>query len=112
MPVPNYPESPERDGYYYDYLQQGRKLAFVAFVLGVAGCVCWFSSASSLPGVIFGVIGWVIGSRARRMLPPAERGLATAGWILSIIAVFLCAFVFIFFGGLIALFGLAAIIGL
>lgn len=76
-------------------LAAAKNNGIAAFVLGILALLSCFTGIGSIFGLIMGIIGMVLGNRARKALPRAESGLATAGWICSIIAVSLCGLAFI-----------------
>ena len=49
-------------------------------------CACF--GYSSIAGLIFGIIGIVLGAKARKV---SQTGLATAGFVCSLIGLILCA---------------------
>lgn len=65
-------------------------LAIASLVLGILGLVFFF--IQSLVGIILAIIGLVLGIVAKKRQPS---GMATAGIVLSIIALALCAVSFI-----------------
>lgn len=66
--------------------------AVASMVLGILACVCVFLGYGALLGIVLGVIGLALGCSAKREGPS---GMATAGIVLSIIAVSFCALIFI-----------------
>ena len=66
--------------------------AIASLVLGIISCVCVFLGYGALLGIILGIVGLVLGINARKEGPS---GMATAGIVLCIIAVSVCAMVFI-----------------
>lgn len=70
---------------------RGKSMGVAAFVLGIIGLISCLTGAGAFLGVVTAIIGLVLGSKARKLLPPNERGLATAGWVCSIIALCVCA---------------------
>lgn len=68
--------------------------AVASLVLGILATVLLFFGGSLLPGVaaiVLAVIGVVLGVQARRELPQGVAGMATAGMVLSIVALALGA---------------------
>ena len=57
-------------------------------VLGIIACVCVFFGYGALLGIVLGVVGLVLGINARKEQPD---GMATAGIVLSAIAIAVCA---------------------
>ena len=66
--------------------------AIASLVLGIISLVCIFFGYGALLGIILGVIGLVLGINAKKEQPSS---LATAGIVLSIIGLSICAFTFI-----------------
>lgn len=66
--------------------------AIASLVLGIVSCVCVFFGYGALLGIVLGVVGLVLGINAKKENPC---GMATAGIVLSVIAVALCAIGFI-----------------
>ncbi|MFP3154395.1 hypothetical protein LQZ18_08195 [Lachnospiraceae bacterium ZAX-1] len=66
--------------------------AIASFVLGILAFLCVFSIKEAWVGVILGIIGIVLGVNARKEQPS---GMATAGIVLSIISIGICAVVFL-----------------
>lgn len=66
--------------------------AVAALVLGIVSCVCFclsFTYVSPLIGLVAGVVGLILGIGERKENP--ANGLGTAGMVLSIIGLSLCA---------------------
>ncbi|HIZ56044.1 MAG TPA: hypothetical protein H9671_07560 [Firmicutes bacterium] len=67
-------------------------MAVGSLVLGILGILCSFFSflgaVAYLVGIILGIIGLILGISAKKQQPC---GMATAGIVLSIIAIVLCA---------------------
>lgn len=70
-------------------------MAAASLVLGIISIVTGLFSAGSLGwlGAIMGIIGIILGSQARKV--PAQAGLATAGFVCSIIGTILCLLMYI-----------------
>lgn len=66
--------------------------AIASLVLGIVSLVCVFFGYGAILGIILGIIGIVLGISAKKEQPS---GMATAGLVLSIIAVALCVLSFI-----------------
>ena len=66
--------------------------AIASLVLGILAVACIFFGRVSLLGVALGIVGLVLGISARKESPS---GMATAGIVLSIIAIALCVIAFI-----------------
>lgn len=66
--------------------------AIASLVLGIVACVCVFMGYGALFGIALGVVGLIIGINAKKESPS---GMATAGIVLSAIAIALCAIGFI-----------------
>lgn len=66
--------------------------AIASLVLGIVSLVCIFFGYGALLGIVLGIIGIVLGVSAKKEQPS---GMATAGLVLSIISVALCALAFI-----------------
>ena len=72
--------------------QQSNGKAVASLVLGIIAVVTLFFGVGSGIGIVCGIVGLVLGSMARKENPC---GMATAGFVLSLIAVILCAITFI-----------------
>lgn len=66
--------------------------AIASLVLGIIACVCVFFGYGALLGIVLGVVGLILGINAKKEQPS---GMATAGIVLSIIAIAVCAIGFI-----------------
>ena len=66
--------------------------AIASLVLGIVSVVCVFFGYGALLGIALGVVGLILGINAKKEAPS---GMATAGIILSIIAIAICAVAFI-----------------
>lgn len=71
---------------------QGNGKAIASLVLGIIAVVCVFFGYGALVGIILGIIGLVLGINAKKTAPS---GMATAGIVLSIIAIAVCAIGFL-----------------
>lgn len=52
-------------------------------ILALLSCIGWIMS---FVGFICAIVGLVLGGKAKKILPPEDRSLATAGWICCIVA--------------------------
>jgi hypothetical protein len=68
--------------------------AIASLVLGIVSCIFIFIPGYSLIGIIPGVIGLILGISSKKTAPS---GLATAGIVLSIIGLAICAISFLVF---------------
>lgn len=66
--------------------------AIASLVLGIIACACVFFGYGALLGILLGVVGLILGINAKKEEPS---GMATAGIVLSIIAIAICAIGFI-----------------
>ncbi|HHU73224.1 MAG TPA: hypothetical protein GXZ28_01165 [Clostridiales bacterium] len=66
--------------------------AIASLVLGIIAFICVFFGYGALLGIILAIIGLVLGISAKKEAPS---GMATAGVVLSIISLALCAISFI-----------------
>lgn len=66
--------------------------AIASLVLGILAAVCVFFGYGALLGIVLGIIGLVLGISAKKEAPS---GMATAGIVLSIISIAICAIGFI-----------------
>lgn len=89
-------------------VSRGKAMGVASLVLGILSLLCCLTGIGAIFGIIMGIIGLVLGSKARDLLPQTERGMATTGWICSIIALCLCAAVFLTVCGFLTLIGLVA----
>jgi hypothetical protein len=62
--------------------------AIASLVLGILSLICALFGWSSIAGLVFGIIGVVLGAKARK---EAQTGLATAGFVCSLLGMILCA---------------------
>lgn len=69
----------------------GKGMGIASLVLGILGLITCLTGFGAIIGIVLAIIGLVLGSKARKLMPPTERGLATAGWICSIVALCICA---------------------
>ena len=63
-------------------------LAIASLVLGILSIILSFLGYATIAGLVLGIVGVVLGAKARK---EAQTGLATAGFVCSIIGVILCA---------------------
>ena len=77
--------------------------AVASLVLGILSLICACFGYSSIAGLIFGIIGIVLGAKARKV---SQTGLATAGFVCSLIGLILCAI------GLVCVIACAGAVGL
>ena len=73
-------------------MEQRNGKAIASLVLGIISLVCVFFGYGALLGIVLGVVGIILGVSAKKEAPS---GMATAGLVLSIIALALCAITFI-----------------
>lgn len=66
--------------------------AIASLVLGIISCVCVFFGQGALLGIVLGIVGLVLGISARKESPS---GMATAGIVLSAVAIAICALGFL-----------------
>lgn len=66
--------------------------ATASLVLGIISLVCIFTGYGTILGIIAGVIGLVLGIQAKKEAPS---GMATAGIVISVIGLALCALTFL-----------------
>ncbi len=71
---------------------QSNGKAIASLVLGIIAVVTLFFGTFAWIGVICGIVGLILGAQARKETPC---GMATAGFVLSLIAVILCALTFV-----------------
>lgn len=100
--MPNQPQnygqsSQYQDGGQYQYLleQKGKNYAVASLVLGIAAIVLVFTGIVAIIGVACGVVGLILGNKARKILPYERRGMATAGFVCSIVGLGICAIGFV-----------------
>ena len=72
--------------------QQSNGKAVASLVLGIIALVCVFFGYGAILGVILGIIGIILSISAKKENPS---GMATAGFVLSLIAVIICVIGFI-----------------
>ena len=66
--------------------------AIASLVLGIIAIICVFFGYGALLGVVVGVVGLILGMQAKKANPS---GMATAGIVLSIVAIAVCVVGFI-----------------
>ena len=66
--------------------------AIASLVLGILAVACIFFGYGALLGIALGIVGLVLGISAKKETPS---GMATAGIVLSIIAIALCVITFL-----------------
>ena len=71
---------------------QNNGKAIASLVLGILAACCVFFGYGTLLGIVLGIIGLILGISAKKESPS---GMATAGIVLSIISVAICAIGFI-----------------
>lgn len=82
-------QAPQQEESPYEPKQPGSGKAVASLVLGIVATVLMLLSAFVVPGIIaivLSLIGIILGVQARRTLPKGATGMATAGMVLSIIA--------------------------
>ncbi len=72
-------------------------MSVASLVLGIISLVIAFFSVGTLGwlGIIFGIIGIILGCIGRKKLPEDKKGLATAGFVCSIVGTVMCAVMFL-----------------
>lgn len=94
---PPYPYQPNYAPQYVSYNNPARGKATAALVLGIISLVfCWMSFFAVV-SVVCSIIGIIMGSGARKQLPPEGRGQATAGFVCSIIGLVIAILMLILF---------------
>lgn len=78
-----------------DTIQKAKSFGIASLVLGIIALLLCFSGPGALLGLACGIVGLVLGSKARKRLPVTDRGMATAGYVCSIVSICLCAAGFI-----------------
>ena len=82
-------QTPPQEESPYQPKEPGSGKAVASLVLGIVATVLMFLSVFVVPGIIaivLSLIGIILGVQARRTLPRGATGMATAGMVLSIIA--------------------------
>lgn len=82
--------------------------AIASLVLGIVSLVCIFFGYGAALGIILGVLGLVLGISAKKEAPSS---MATAGVVLSIIGLALCAITFVACVGCVACVGTMGAMG-
>lgn len=85
--------NPYQDAAHYQYMldQKARNYSLWSLILGIASIVLVFSGILGIIGIAAGVVGLILGGKARKMLPEGQRGMATAGFVCSIVGLGICA---------------------
>ena len=66
----------------------GSNKATISLVLGILSLICVWFGYSAIVGLVLGIVGTYFGAKARK---EAQTGIATAGFVCSLIGVILCA---------------------
>ena len=84
-------------GYNQNMTDPGKGMAVGALVCGIVACVLAWFSMINIVALILGVVGLILGSKARKlsMQVGAPTGIATAGLVLAIIGTVLAAIGFL-----------------
>ena len=74
----------------------GKSQATAGLVLGIVSIIfCWLGIVSWVVGsviaLVLGIIGAVMSVKAKKLMPPTQSGMATAGLVCSIIGIVLAA---------------------
>lgn len=69
----------------------GKGMGVASLVLGILGLLTCLTGWGAIVGIVLAIIGLILGSKARKIMPLSDRGIATAGWICSIVALCICA---------------------
>ena len=62
--------------------------ATASLVLGILSLICVFFGYGAILGLVLGIIGVALGAKARK---ESQTGMATAGFVCSLIGLILCA---------------------
>ena len=62
--------------------------ATASLVLGILSLICVFFGHGAILGLVFGIVGVVLGAKARK---ESQTGTATAGFVCSLIGLIICA---------------------
>jgi len=74
----------------------GKGLAIASLVCGIVAVASCFFGIYAAAGIVLGIVGIVLSVMAKKQIPAgAPKGAATAGLVLSIIALAICTIVFI-----------------
>lgn len=71
----------------------GRGKAIASLVLGILSIVCWFFAVSSIVSIIFGIIGLILSSSAKK--DGYQGGIKTGGFVTSLIGLIGGAIIFV-----------------
>ncbi|MBQ1430631.1 MAG: hypothetical protein IIZ05_03340 [Firmicutes bacterium] len=63
-----------------------------SLVLGILSIICVFFGYGAILGLVFGIIGTILGAKARK---ESQTGLATAGFVCSLVGIILCVLGFV-----------------
>lgn len=94
--APNQYPNNQYGGYNPPPVVPGKSQATTSLVLGIISIVfCWLGFATwvvgSVVALVLGIVGAIMAVKAKKLLPPQQSGMATAGLICSIIGIVLSA---------------------
>ena len=79
-------------GYREPEVKSKNGIAIASLVLGIVSIVCVFFGYGVILGLVFGIIGTILGAKARK---ESQTGLATAGFVCSLVGIILCVLGFV-----------------
>lgn len=94
--APNQYPNNQYGGYNPPPAVPGKSQATTSLVLGIISIVfCWLGFATWVVGsviaLVLGIVGAVMAVKAKKLMPPQQSGMATAGLVCSIIGIVLSA---------------------
>lgn len=94
--APNQYPNNQYGGYNPPPVVPGKSQATTSLVLGIISIVfCWLGFATWVVGsviaLVLGIVGAIMAVKAKKLLPPQQSGMATAGLVCSIIGIVLSA---------------------
>lgn len=84
----------------YDFPNRGKGYGIAALVLGIITILFVFTGILGIIGLVTGIVGIVLGHKGMSLSPPGMRGMATAGFVCSIVGVAIVAIGLLVLGGI------------
>lgn len=84
----------------YNYYNRGKGYGIASLVLGIVTILFVFTGILGIIGILTGIIGLILGRRGMTLSPPGLAGMATAGFVCSLIGLCIVAFGLLILGGI------------